>query len=54
MTTLLLVALVLALLVLRQPLPVILLVIAGAVQLIWGRGQLTTSSRTCGSAWTRS
>lgn len=40
MTAILLIALVLALLVLRQPLLVILLVIAGAVQLIWGRGQL--------------
>lgn len=40
MTTLLLIGLVVALLILRQPLLVILLVIAGAVQLIWGRGQI--------------
>ena len=40
MSVLLLVALVLALLVLRQPLFVILLGVAAAVQLIWGRGQL--------------
>lgn len=40
MGALTLVAIVLALLVLRQPLFVILLAIAAAVQLIWGRGQL--------------
>ena len=40
MSALLLFALVLVLLVLRQPLLVILLAIAAAVQMIWGRGQL--------------
>ncbi|MEZ5649058.1 MAG: TRAP transporter large permease subunit [Burkholderiaceae bacterium] len=40
MSAFLLLALVVALLVLRQPLFVILLAIAAAVQLIWGRGQL--------------
>jgi C4-dicarboxylate transporter DctM subunit len=39
-SALLLLGLVLALLVLRQPLLVILLAVAAAVQLIWGRGQL--------------
>ena len=41
MNALLLVGLVLALLVLRQPLMVILLALAAAVQLIWGRGELS-------------
>jgi C4-dicarboxylate transporter DctM subunit len=40
MTVLLFIALVLVLLVLRQPLLVILLAIASAVQMIWGRGQI--------------
>lgn len=40
MSALLLLGLVLALLVLRQPLLVILLAVAAAVQMIWGRGQL--------------
>mgnify|MGYP000075342935 CR=1 FL=1 len=40
MTAALLVALVLALLLLRQPLVVILLAVAAYVQLAWGRGQL--------------
>ncbi len=40
MTALLIVGLVLLLLVLRQPLLIILLGLAGAVQMIWGRGQL--------------
>lgn len=40
MSALLLLAIVLALLVLRQPLFVILLAVAAAVQLIWGRGEL--------------
>ena len=40
MTALLLLLMVLALLVLRQPLLVILLSLSAAVQLIWGRGQL--------------
>lgn len=40
MNALLLAGLVAALLLLRQPLLVILLAVAGAVQLIWGRGQL--------------
>jgi C4-dicarboxylate transporter, DctM subunit len=39
-SALLLVALVLALLVLRQPLLVVLLAVAAYVQLVWGRGQL--------------
>jgi len=39
-TALLIVGLVLLLLVLRQPLLIILLGLAGAVQMIWGRGQL--------------
>jgi C4-dicarboxylate transporter DctM subunit len=41
MNALLLLGLVLALLVLRQPLMVILLALAAAVQLIWGRGELS-------------
>ena len=40
MTALLVVGLVIALLVLRQPLLIILLCLAAAVQMIWGRGQL--------------